>query len=97
MISLACSAFGYVHIGVHHVRGGVVLGEEREHGTGALGAPGDVVLFQHGLVAVVADGVEVAVEPGLPGGQAVRPQRGDQPGHQLLVGLAVDPRPCICA
>ena len=61
----------------------MILGEEREHGTGALGAPGDVVLFQDGLVAVVADGVEVAVEPGLPGGKAERPQRLDQPGQQL--------------
>jgi len=44
-------------------------GEEGEQGAGAPGAAGDVVLFQDGLVAVVADGVEVAVEPGLAGGQ----------------------------
>ena len=82
---------GDVGVGVHHVRGGVVLGEEGQHGAGALGAAGDVVLFQHGLVAVVADGVEVAVEPGLAGGQPERPQRLDQPGQQFLVGLAADP------
>ena len=82
---------GDVGVGVHHVGGGVVLGEEGEHGAGALGAAGDVVLFQHGLVAVVADGVEVAVEPGLAGGQPERPQRLDQPGQQLLVGVAADP------
>jgi hypothetical protein len=49
------------------------------------------VLFQDGLVAVVADGVEVAVEPGLPGGQPERAQRADQAGQQFLVGLAADP------
>jgi len=43
------------------------------------------VLFQHRVVAVVADGVEVAVEPGLAGGQPERPQRGDQPGQQFVV------------
>jgi len=68
----------------------VVLGEERQDGAGALGAAGDVVLFQDGLVAVVADGVEVAVEPGLAGGQAERPQRLDQAGEQFLVGIAAD-------
>ena len=49
------------------------------------------MLFQDGLVAVVADGVEVAVEPGFAGGQPERPQRLDQPGQQLLVGVAADP------
>ena len=90
MISAACSAL-VVGVGVHHVRGGVILGEEGHQGAGALGAPGDVVLFQDGLVAVVADGVEVAVEPSLAGGQPNRPQRLDQPGQQLLVGLAAHP------
>ena len=74
---------GDVGVGVDHLGGGVVLGEEGQHGAGALGAAGHVVLFQHGLVAVVADGVEVAVEPGLAGGQPERAQRGDQPGQQL--------------
>ncbi len=69
----------------------MVLGEEREHGGGALGAPGDVVLFQLRVVAVVADGVEVAVEPGLAGGQPERAQRLDQPGQELAVGLAAHP------
>jgi len=49
------------------------------------------VLLQHRVVAVVADGVEVAVESFLPGGQPQRPQRRDQPGQQILVGLAADP------
>ena len=83
--------FGDVGVGVDHVAGGVVLGEEGEHGTGALGAPGDVMLFQDGLVAVVADGVEVAVEAFLAGRQAEGPQRADQPGQQLLVAVAADP------
>ena len=82
---------GDVGVGVHHVRGGVILGEEGQHGAGALGASGDVVLFQDGLVAVVADGVEVAVEPLLAGGQPEWPQCLDQPGQQLLVGLAAHP------
>jgi len=40
---------------------------------------------------VVADGVEIAVEPFLAGGQPQRPQRGDQAGQQFVVGLAADP------
>ena len=83
--------FGDVGVGVHHVAGRMVLGEEREDGAGALGAAGHVVLFQHGLVAVVADGVEVAVEPRFTGGQAEQAQRLDQPGQQFLVGVAADP------
>ena len=90
MISAGLFCFGDVGVGVHHVSGGVVLGEEGQHGAGALGAAGHVVLFQHGLVAVVADGVEVAVEPGLASGQPQRPQRRDQPGQQFLVGVAAD-------
>jgi hypothetical protein len=69
----------------------VVLGEESEHGRGARGAPGDVVLFQLRVVAVVADGVEVAVESLFAGGQAERPQNLDQPGQQVAVGLAAHP------
>ena len=69
----------------------MILGEEGQDGAGALGASGDVVLFQDGLVTVVADSVEVAVEPCFTGGQAERPQRLDQPGQQLLVGLAAHP------
>ena len=49
------------------------------------------MLLQDRVVAVVPDGVEVAVEPGLAGGQPQRAQRGDQPGQQFLVGLAADP------
>ena len=84
------SGLGDVGVGVHHVVDGVVLGEEGEHGAGALGAAGDVVRFQDGLVAVVADGVKVAVEPRFTGGQPQRPQRLDQPGQQFLAGLAAD-------
>jgi hypothetical protein len=43
-----------------------------------------------GVLAVVADGVEVAVEPGLAGGQPESAQGADQPGEQLLVGFAAD-------
>ena len=67
------------------------LGEEREDGAGALGPAGDVVLFQDSLIAVMADGVKVAVEPGLAGGQAGRPHRLDQSCQELLVGVAADP------
>ena len=69
----------------------MVLGEEGQHGAGALGAAGHVVLFQDGLVAVVADGVEVAVEPGFAGSQPQRAQRLDQAGQQFLVTVAADP------
>ncbi len=72
-------------------RGGVVLGEEGEHRAGALGAAGDVVLFQHRLLAVVADGVEVAVEAFLAGGQAEGAQAPDEAGEQPLAGLAAGP------
>ena len=58
--------FGQIGVGVDHLGRGVVLGEEGEHGPGALAAGGHVVLFEGDLVAVVADGVEVQVEPGLP-------------------------------
>lgn len=47
--------------------------------------------FQDWVVAVVADGVEVQVEPVLAGGQAEGPQVLDEAGEQLLVGLAADP------
>jgi len=39
------------------------------------------VLFQDRVLAVVADGVEVAVEPFFAGGQPFPPQRLDQPGQ----------------
>ena len=90
--------FGDLGVGVDHLGAGVVLGEEGEHRAGALGAFGYVVLFQDAVaravgwvVAVVADGVEVAVEPGLAGGQPECAQGADQPGEQLLVGFAAHP------
>ncbi len=49
------------------------------------------MLFQYGFAAGAADGVEVAVEPVVAGGQAERPQRLHQPGEQLAVGVAADP------
>jgi hypothetical protein len=49
------------------------------------------MLLQHRIGAVVGDGVEVAVEPGLAGGQPEPAQRGDQAGQELVVGLAADP------
>ena len=73
---------GDVGVGVDHLAGGVVAGEEGEHRAGPLGAGGHVVLFQHRVVAVVADGVEVAVEAFLAAGQAEGPQPADQPGEQ---------------
>ena len=36
---------GDVGVGVDHLAAGVVLGEERQHGAGALGAAGHVVLL----------------------------------------------------
>jgi hypothetical protein len=56
--------FGDVGVGVAHLGAGVVLGEE----DGALEAAGHVVAFQDSVIAVVADSVEVAVEPLLAGG-----------------------------
>jgi hypothetical protein len=82
---------GEAGVGVDHLGAGVVLGEEGEHGAGALGAARHVVLLQDGVGAVVADGVEVAAEPGLAGGQPCLAQRLDQPGQEFLVGVAADP------
>ena len=66
----------------------MVAGEEGEHRAGALGPGGHVVLFQDRVVAVVADGVEVAVEAFPAAGQAEGPQAADQAGEQLLAGFA---------
>jgi len=44
--------FGDVGVGVDQVVGAGVLGEEREHRAGALGAPGHVVLLQGGIGAL---------------------------------------------
>ena len=95
MISLACSVFGEIGVGVDHLGRGVVLGEEGEHGPGALAAGRHVVLFEGDLAAVVADGVEVQVEPGLTVGE---PQlaglagegfsRGDVGGALHPIGVA---------
>jgi hypothetical protein len=62
--------FGQVGVGVDHLLGGVVVREERQDRAGALAAPGDVVLLELGVGAVVADRVKVEVEPLLPGRHA---------------------------
>jgi hypothetical protein len=77
---------GQVGVGVHHFGGSVVLGEEGEHGAGALGAARDVVLLERGVLAVVADGVEVEVEPLLARGEAELAEATGDTGEQLFVG-----------
>ena len=62
MTSLAWSALVTSALAYSGCRG-VVLGEEGEHGTGPLASGGHVVLFKGDLGAVVADAVEVQVEP----------------------------------
>lgn len=72
----------------------MVLGEEGEYRPGALGSVGHVVALQRRTnvrVAVVADCVEVAVEPGLAGGQPVAAKRLDEAEEQPLVGFAAHP------
>ena len=68
----------------------MVLGEEGEHRAGALTSGGHVVLLQGDLLAVVADGVEVQVESGLPGIEAdlgAAPGQAFEQGH---IGAAPD-------
>ncbi len=62
------AGFGKVGVGVDEVVGAGVLGEEGQHGAGALGSGGHVVLLQRGVVAPVHDGVEVQVEDRVLGG-----------------------------
>ncbi len=71
---------GQVGVAVDEVVRAGVLGEEGQHGPGALGPRGDVVLFQHRIAAPVHDGVEVQVEDRL--------FRGGQPAadHLLVQG-----------
>ena len=57
-------------VGVDHLGAGVVLGEEGEYGAGALRAARHVVFLQYGVVAVVADGVEVEIESGCAAGHS---------------------------
>ena len=79
---------GQVGVGVHHFGGGVILGEEGEHGAGALGAAWDVVFLERGVLAVVADGVEVEVESLLARGEAELAEATGDTGEQLFVGGA---------
>ena len=82
-----------VGVGVDQgVRDGV-LGEEGEHRGGALGAAGDVVLFEDRVLPVVHDGVEVQVEV-RPLGDAPRrhgaPERPEQSRlHAVVAAVGV--------
>jgi hypothetical protein len=76
---------GEVGAGVDQVAGAGVLGEEGQDRAGALGAGGNVVLFQGGVVAPVHDGVEVQVEDRLAGG-------GEPAGDHLLVQGGQEPQ-----
>ena len=78
-------------VGVDHFGAGVVLGEEGQHRPGALGAARHVVFLQHGVVAVVADGVEVEVESFSAAGHSEWPQCLDKSGEQFGVGFAGHP------
>ena len=80
---------GDVGVGVDHLVGGVVVGEEGEHRAGALGSRWHVVLFQDRVVAVVADRVEVKVEAVRAGGQAEGAQAADESGEQGHAGFTV--------
>jgi hypothetical protein len=84
---------GQVGVGVDEVVGARVLGEEGQHTAGALGAFGDVVLFQHGVVAPVQDRVEVQVEDRLLAGGQPRLDhvlvQGGQEGALVVVGQPV--------
>ena len=82
---------GDLGVGVDHLGAGVVLGEEGEHGAGALGAARYVVFLQRGVLAVVADGVEVEVEAFCAAGHSEWAQRLDQAGEQVGVGVAAHP------
>ena len=76
---------GQVGVGVHHLGGGVVLGEERQHRAGALRAARHVVLLGRGVGAVVVDRVEVEVESLSSGREAELPEPAGEPGQELLV------------
>ena len=78
-------------VGVDHLGAGVVLGEEGEHGAGAVRAVRHVVFLQHGVVAMVADGVEVEVESLCAAGHSEWAQRLDHAGEQFGVGFSAHP------
>ena len=84
-------AFGHIGVGVDHFGGGVVLGEEGQHASGGLGAFGDVVVLERGLFAVVADGVEVEVEPGVTSGESEGAEAADQLAERGGVHLTAHP------
>src|SRR5207245_11791187 len=82
-----------VGVGVDEVVGAAVLGEERQHGAGALASGGHVVFLQGRVASPVHDGVEVQVEDRLfGGGQPGVDHPGVQGGQEpalVLVGQAV--------
>ena len=85
------AGFGEVGVGVDEVVGAGVLGEEGEHGAGALGAGGHVVFLQHRVVTPVHDGVEVQVEDrvgggGEPGVDHLRVQGGQEAALVVVAG-----------
>ena len=82
---LACLfGFGQLGVGVDHFLRGVVVGEERQHRAGPLRAGRDVVVLQRDVDAVVADGVEVEVEPLLACGEPELAQASGDRCEQLL-------------
>jgi hypothetical protein len=70
--------FGQLGVRVDHLLGGVVLGEERQHRSGALRAGWDIVFLEWHIVAVVTDRVEIEVEPLLTG---CEPELAHPAGH----------------
>ena len=85
------AGFGHVGVGVDQVVGAAVLGEEGQHGAGALGAGGHVVFLQRGVVAPVHDGVEVQVEDrvvggGQPGVDHFGVEGGQEPALVVVAG-----------
>ena len=69
----------------------MVLCEQGQHAAGGLGAFGDVVVLERGLFPVVADGMEVEVEPGVAGGEAKGAEPADQLAERGGVHLAAHP------
>jgi hypothetical protein len=83
---------GDVGVGVDQVVRAGVLGEERQHGPGALRTGWHVVFFQDWIVSPVHDGVEVQVEDRLlAAGQPVLDHGGVQRGQEPLLVVVGQP------
>jgi hypothetical protein len=85
------AGFGHIGVGVDEVVGAAVLGEEGEHGAGALGSGGYVVFLQGRVVSPVHDGVEVQVEDrvfggGQPGVDHLLVEGGQKPALVVVAG-----------